>query len=337
MDAAGACASVFLRMLSSCLVSVSLSFPLNPMIRPYRTFRDYDAITFLNPILSLDRSAKTLQVLEGSYFSLPRADAPHDVVYPHVWKVRAGFKDNTWARMVVVYAHAFPNLKHLVLDQYTDIRRRMYHPTLIEPVNWTIRRGNRQDQLKYDSWKSLCVVEGTLEAIYSLGLVCKVSELRLKDLVSERTVSHLEAVLQDVEPETLSLLIWGATMFDKGSRLSQLLATSTVHCITSLEMVIHFLESEGDSGIEDILDNIMFRLSALPLRRLELILKLPPIKPFDRKVWELPADDQYQCPAEQYLHEFDFQAYTSRFKATIPTLENISVKHRRCYYWNLVF
>ena len=81
----------------------------------------------------------------------------------------------------------------------------------------------------------------------------------------------------------------------------------------------------------------MFRLSALPLRRLELILKPPPIKPFDRKVWELPADDQYQCPAEQSLHEFDFQAYTSRFKATIPTLEHISVKHRRCYYWNLVF
>ncbi|KAJ8473430.1 hypothetical protein ONZ51_g7874 [Trametes cubensis] len=324
MDEAGDCASAFLRMLLASLVSVSLSFPSDPMISSYSpmwSFYDYDATTFLNPIWSLDRSTESLKVLEGSGFSLPRADPPYcDVVYPHVWKVRASFRYGTWERMVVVYAHAFPNLKHLVLNKYTGMRRYVYNPRLIQPGGWAeaLRQGNREDQLKCGSWKSLCVVEGTLKAVYSLGLVCKVSELHLKDAIAESMVPCLEAVLQDVEPETLSLTIWGATMFDEHGHLSELLATSTVQCITSLTTMIHFVGSEGDSGIEDILDNIMFRLSNLPLRRLELILKQPPIKPSDRENHRL---------AEQYFNEFDFQAYISRFKATIPTLENISVKH----------
>ncbi|KAH9888479.1 hypothetical protein C8Q73DRAFT_710337 [Cubamyces lactineus] len=214
MDAADACASAFLRMLPASLVSVSLDFSdsmgsLTSMLR----FRDYDAATFLNPILSLHCSTETLKVLEGSGFSLPRADTLDNPVYPHVWKVRASFKHGTWERMAVVYARAFPNLKHLVLNKYIEKRR--YVPdtdsTRLVVSSETVRRGNREGQLKYGSWRSLRVVEGTLGDIYVLGLVCKVPQLHLKEAVAENMVPCLEAVLQDVQPDTLSLAIRGTT------------------------------------------------------------------------------------------------------------------------------
>ncbi|KAI0333270.1 hypothetical protein GY45DRAFT_1319872 [Cubamyces sp. BRFM 1775] len=335
MDAADACASEFLRTLSSSLVSVSAGFPPDPTILFPRkwAFRDYNFTTFPDPIVSLVRSTDTLEVLEGSGFSLPQTNTRlSDAIYPHVWKLRAGFKYGTWERLVAAYAHAFPNLRHLVLNKYVESYIR--NTGTIQGVNGRqhIRLGNREDQLQHDSWKSLSVVEGTVSAVYALGLVCKVSELHLKDVVTEDMVTDLEVVLQDVEPETLSMTIWGAAMFREGSRLSRLLATPTLQCITSLAMTIHFAESEGDSGVEGIMDCIMFRLANLSLRRLELVLALPPIKPSDREVWEVPST----CPAEEYLKEFDFEAYISRFKAMTSTLESISVKHRRSYYWELM-
>ena len=234
MDEAGDCASAFLRMLLASLVSVSLSFPSDPMISSYSpmwSFYDYDATTFLNPIWSLDRSTESLKVLEGSGFSLLRTDPPHcDVVYPHVWKVRASFKYGTWERMAVVYAHAFPNLKHLVLNKHTGMRRYVYNPRLIQPGGWAeaLRQGNREDQLKCGSWKSLCVVEGTLKAVYSLGLV--LYELAVW-LPLRKVLDRTNANLSNVAPHIRRLSLENTDSYDVPFRMGNIYSKAVQRCI----------------------------------------------------------------------------------------------------------
>ncbi|KAI0657659.1 hypothetical protein C8Q70DRAFT_919094 [Cubamyces menziesii] len=324
IDELDVCAGDFLDRLHSNLVSASVEYGSASSRWNRRVHPDAH-----NPIVRLANSADTLEVLKGSGFNLPPAVIMYDIVYPRVRKIEATFADH-WLPSVVAYARAYPNLKHLVLN-ISNITRRsaMYglDPFLTDGLE-SKRCTNKEDQTKYGSWKGLRVIEGGLAAVYALGLVCKVSALRLEGDVTKNTVHYLDAVLCDTRPQKLSVTIVGGFMFDEGSILSQLLAKPAVQRLATLEMELCFAPSEGDSDMAELTSKILLKLADLPLRKLVLTLNYglltdPLYPPSPRS--QPSRSRTYYCPAEQYLAELDLTAYARRFGETISTLESVLV------------
>ncbi|KAI0764319.1 hypothetical protein BD413DRAFT_680425 [Trametes elegans] len=202
------------------------------------------------------------------------------------------------------------------------------------------RERNRADQFEYGTWECLPVVEGTVVDVYALGLVCPVQELRLRGRVTAFTAVLLPDVLDDVQPETLSLAVVGARLFAEGGAVAELLMSPLVQCLRSLEMEICFLPAEGRDDVGSLLvsrlkfsflrsahsqrqHNLQATLVILPLRTLKLTLACGLLAP--------PEGQRRRpsCPALRFLEALDVNVYCGVFSAAMPSLEDVAVEISR--------
>ncbi|KAI9063934.1 hypothetical protein FKP32DRAFT_1570916 [Trametes sanguinea] len=327
-------ASTLLRGQSSALVSASLT--LNSSLSQWHRAGQYDPDSY-NPIVLLANSADTLEMLDGRGFDVNPDNVMYDVVYPRVWRVCASYWSDSMPA-TAPYVHSYPNLEHLALTRSParSLRSGTHAGNSDASIATQVfqrRHTNKQDQMDYGSWQRLRVVEGTVQDVFILGLVCHVPHVRL---CGEFAAANLADVLADVKPETLSLTVTGGHWFEQDGAASVALAWPEAQCLHSLELEICFAPEERDKDLQHFLTHLTRILAHMPaLRSFSLTLNLGLIIHPQRGQRDSPGpSEEYHCPMVSCLRAFDAETHATLLKADVPSLEDATIKVCAERTWN---
>ncbi|GJE88063.1 hypothetical protein PsYK624_041460 [Phanerochaete sordida] len=189
--------------------------------------------------------------------------ATDSCVYPHVVTLDIDSCDRADIGPI---ARCFPNLQDLTVSQ-----------VLFPDEAEGLREENRAAQLVH-TWPSLRRVSGTVTDLYTLGLLCRVSHLKIisETIETEPECEKLAAVLADVRPTSLKVKIAAPAV-----ALQSLAETlkPVQDCLTELWIEIDYKRYTDPSAS---LGKLFETLSAFPIRLLHIGL---------RWIHDTPSDD----------------------------------------------
>ncbi|KAI0795009.1 hypothetical protein C8Q75DRAFT_748523 [Abortiporus biennis] len=152
----------------------------------------------VNFILLMANFAATLQELEAYIFAWQVESPPHRIIFPLLSSLLFTLDTPELGPLI----EAFPNIKHLSLQ--------LCYILNIENANSDREENIRQEEVLAQSgcrtWSQLEQVDGSILALYGLGLTCKVDILRLEDFkYSMNLVGIFQTLLMDTRPRILQV------------------------------------------------------------------------------------------------------------------------------------
>lgn len=194
-----------------------------------------------HPLLLLQRSRDTLEALEitlmPDHWILPQSLYPPP--FPKVRKLTISWSDY---RSLSPYIHAFPNLRHLELNETFDEDDERRSEALAP-----YRQANQADQCRQGSW-SLDELSADVADVYVSGLACRVGHLVLG--MHNETFEMLENVISDICPSRLSLYVYDRVgVFDKALGIPGVLVRSGGKELIALRLEVRISPDDRDLDI----------------------------------------------------------------------------------------
>ena len=247
MDRCDEYSIIFIRSLSSSLVTASLKLQ---QLTSWSVVTDPDE---RNPIVLLARSSETLQELSGTGFEVDERLIKYGTVYPAVKKISAEYTQDSMPG-TLVYINAFPNLEYLALtspyNRYEDASDDLNASRIVHERR---RAANMEDQEKYQcTWQVLQEVVGSVVDLFTLGLVCHVPRMRIRDGITAVKCSFLEDILANVRPSNLAITLAGTSLLGGGGPLYRALQLGNQQ-LRALELEVRFGAHEAMLSLDDVL------------------------------------------------------------------------------------
>ncbi|KAH9895571.1 hypothetical protein C8Q73DRAFT_789369 [Cubamyces lactineus] len=302
-----------LRKMRSRLVSVSLRLWHD------KDDDDLDPLPDMNPVTLLIHSKDTLQRLQCDTWDAFRVFAGS----PQYLAMRHLMIDCEALPATTTLVRAYPNLTHLQIN-WTDLDSLTAMPQYLEALERK-HLENVQAQNRAGRWAALEEVEGSLEAIYAMGLTCKVERLLPRGVTQEADLIMLDRVVNVMCPTHLQLWTLAEYFGEGPCDVPSILQKAVSMRLKSLDIDLDFQHNaHPDTPVAQYLAFLMETLRNLPV--LETVQVKISTSRFIARNKDDPTKVFPNGTAGQYLRDFPLKAFASALLNMIPTLRSISLK-----------
>ncbi|KAI0643481.1 hypothetical protein C8Q79DRAFT_979227 [Trametes meyenii] len=274
----------------------------------------------LNPISLLFNSRETLQSLVCENWD--RHHFPSgSVQYPAMKRLVITCEEIPRTAALVL---AYPNLSHLTV-MWDDLDLPSDTTLFLNALN-AKRLTNVHSQANFlRGWKKLDEVTGPIEALFALGLDCRVDKLIPQHGVRrEADLIMLQLLIESVRPTYLRLDTLAEYFDERPFDIPDTFSKPEAAELRSIDINLSFKDdAPPDAPIEEYMAFLLHAVRNLPLENLSIEIDG---EQFTERDEEDPSIVGPTGSAGLYLHDFNFLGLAQGFLDVMPTLRKIKME-----------